>query len=363
MKRKFFVTSLLIFCIVKLNSQQFTIAVIPDSQNYVNVSTQKTNKYPLDSAQIFYNQMQYIADNSEKNNGPIVFAVHVGDHVSHWGKYGSEWKRAEKAMSIIDGIVPFIAVPGNHDYDLVFDYGGGKNNRINGGELYNKYFGPDSKFFSDKEWYKGSYSGGMNSYVIYNIKGIDFLFIGLEMEPSDKALKWAQSVINENPGLPTILTTHEYLSLSYEKSNPGRIAFSNSKYRKGIAESINTGKQIWDKLIKQNNQIFLILCGHVYKGDLGEAVRTDVNTNGYKVYSLLQDYQGRKSLFTELGLEGKGLNCGDGWLRLLCFDLDKKEIHVQTYSTEFNRYETDYDSDFIITFDWEWEERFKKNMN
>ena len=199
MKKKCFI--LLFFLSFRLFGQEFTIAVIPDSQNYVNESTQKSVKYPLDSAQIFYNQMQYIADNSVKNGGKIEFAVHVGDFVSHWGQKMGEWERAEKGMSIIDGIVPFIAVPGNHDYDAVFDYGTGTNNRIDGGSIYNKYFGPESKFFKDKEWYKGSYFNGMNSYAISNIGGYDFLFIGLEVEPSDKALEWAQDIINKHKKL------------------------------------------------------------------------------------------------------------------------------------------------------------------
>ena len=359
MKRLLLILTFFIIFPFLILAQEFTIAVIPDSQNYVNEATQKSSSYSLDSAQIFYNQMKYIADNSEANDGSISFVVHVGDHVSHWGNKEGEWERAEKAMTIIDGIIPFIAVPGNHDYDIAFDYGTGKNNRIDGGKHYNKYFGPDSKFFKNKEWYKGSYFNGMNSYVIYNIKGIDFLFIGLEFEPSDNALEWAQSVINENLNLPTIIVTHGYLSLTYEKEAPGKISYWRSNYRKGYAETTNTGQQIWDKLIKNNQQIFMVLCGHIFQDELGESVRTDVNENGYKVYSLLQNYQGRKSLFDELGLKGKKLNCGDGWLRLLNFDIDKKTIQVQTYNTETKKYEPDADSKFIIELDWDWYERFK----
>mgnify|MGYP007070066402 FL=1 len=65
------------------------------------------------------------------------------------------------------------------------------------------------------------------------------------------------------------------------------------------------------------------------RDDEGENSRTDVNNDGFKVYTLLQNFQGRKSLFDERGYKGKKLNCGDGWLRLLHFDLKKNQIQTQ----------------------------------
>ena len=44
---------------------------------------------------------------------------------------------------------------------------------------------------------------------------------------------------------------------------------------------------------------------------------------------------------------------GDGWMRLLEFDIENDCIHVKTYSTEFNEYELDENSDFIIDIDFE----------
>ena len=52
---------------------------------------------------------------------------------------------------------------------------------------------------------------------------------------------------------------------------------------------------------------------------------------------------------------------GDGWLRLLEFDLEQKKVHVSTFSTEFNKYELDENSDFY--FDIDWEERSMVIMN
>lgn len=359
MKKIFFLICIILFISCNSFSQEFTIVVIPDTQNYVNYETNhdSNEKYPINQAEYFYRQMQYIADNSEQKGGDIVFAVHVGDFVSHWGEYEIEWERSAMGMRIIDGIVPFIAVPGNHDYDACFATAGSKSkNRIAGSDIYNKYFGPKSEFFINKDWYKGSFDSGRNSYVLYKIHGNTFLFIGLELEPSDAAIDWAQHVIDENPGLPTIVVTHEYLSIYYDKKTPGQNALLEHNYRLGFDR--NTPQQLWKKFISKNNQIFIVLCGHHFNGGEGEGARTDINDAGLKVYTLLQNYQGRKDLFDTLGIEGKKLNCGDGWLRLLKFNLDKGEIEVKTYSTEFKRFEKDPDSDFTIVFDWDWKARF-----
>jgi hypothetical protein len=40
------------------------------------------------------------------------------------------------------------------------------------------------------------------------------------------------------------------------------------------------------------------------------------------------------------------------------FDMKRKIINVQTYSTEFNTFEIDADSDFSLDIDWDWNERF-----
>lgn len=41
------------------------------------------------------------------------------------GRYMDEWERAEKGIRILDGALPFIAVPGNHDYDRAYSADGG----------------------------------------------------------------------------------------------------------------------------------------------------------------------------------------------------------------------------------------------
>ena len=121
----------------------------------------------------------------------------------------------------------------------------------------------------------------------------------------------------------------------------------------------NTASSVYKKLIKPNKNIFLVLCGHTFEGPVGEGMRVDINDAGYMVYSILSNYQGRADICKVYGIEPME-ECGDGFLRLMTFDFNRKICHIQTYSTEFKTFEVDADSDFFIDFDWEG--RFSANV-
>ena len=93
------------------------------------------------------------------------------------------------------------------------------------------------------------------------------------------------------------------------------------------------GQAIYDQL-KSNANLFLMLGGHMH----GEGRRDDVyNTN--TVHSMVADYQERD-------------NGGDGWLRILEFSPADNEIRVFTYSPTLNANESDADSEFTLTYDF-----------
>lgn len=344
---------------VVASAERFTIAVISDTQNYTDYRHQTAAGFPIDQADIYHRQMQWIADRGVNNGGSIAFATHVGDL---WQNYGTANARnieipiAEAAMSRLDDALPYSVVAGNHDYDVR----SAANGTVDGGTLFNQYFGPDSRHFAGQSWYRGSFNNGMNSYQIFDGGGRQMLHLGLELEPSDAALAWAQGVIDANPGLPTIVTTHEYLCFAYDYTSPGTAWRLEDTYRLGYDR--NTPQELWDEFLSKNQQIFMVLCGHNYNGaDLGESARTDLNDAGYKVYQLLSDYQGRTEIWDQLGVDRsvyKTNRGGDGWLRLMEFDFEAGKIYVSTYSTELGRYETDPDSLFEIWLEPDFETRF-----
>lgn len=370
--------------------ERFTVAVIPDTQNYVDYKRQKIEGFALDSAALFIEQMQYLADNSIANGGDIVFAASVGDvwqhqtqridkdHIARGFSYlnnpyldpGNEV--TDKALSVeipkvIEGFdlleqagLPFGVAPGNHDYDAVWSTTQFPPNlekppqdirfvledvgaiHVGGLDNFRSVFGQDSAYFKDKSWYVDSFRGGANSAQIFAAGGYRFLHIALEMQPDNEVLEWAGGVLNRYVGLPTMITTHDYMNVRGERQGLWVIDLHSVD-----PEAHNNPQQMWDKLIRQHDQILFVFCGHQF----GQALRVDNNNGGYKVYQLLADYQERAQTAIDAGQQmdpsyRKIKGTGDGWIRLLNFELggDRPRVVVKTYSTHYRTLSRDLDS-------------------
>jgi hypothetical protein len=95
----------------------------------------------------------------------------------------------------------------------------------------------------------------------------------------------------------------------------------------------NSGEQMWQKLIRKQKNIFLVVSGHV----LGVGLQTSTNDAGGKVLEMLTDYQGLP-------------NGGDGWLRTLKFIPSENKIQVITYSPLLDKYNKDAKEAFSIDY-------------
>ena len=203
-------------------------------------------------------------------------------------------------------------------------------------KTFSRYSGKTLAFFKGKLWYVASNKGGVNSAQKFFAGGYDFLHLALEMQPGDDVLAWATSVIEAYPGIPTILTTHDYLSSAGKKlPNPLiDLVRVDPKFH-------NNAEQLWSKLIDRHDQIFMVFCGH----QRGQSLRVDLNSSGNPVYQMLANYQDRGQVTLEAGYE-RPRAIGDGWLRLLRFDLgaESPSIAVRTYSTYYNKFSSELDT-------------------
>lgn len=137
-------------------------------------------------------------------------------------------------------------------------------------------------------------------------------------------------MIRRNPGLPTIISIHDYLS------NAGERRASPAIDHHAVDPEDNNPQIVWDKLISHHDQIFMVLCGHQY----AQAMRIDANRHGHKVYQILSDYQGRNQTAKDAGATmSRGQGIGDGWMRLMTFDMAAPTplVRVHTYSTHYKR--------------------------
>lgn len=324
----------------------FTVAVVSDTQNYSDITLPQPR-----GADTFAQQMRYLVETREEKN--LAFVTFVGDIVQHGdgqfrraipdaeGEYQyfdtrEEWDIANRAISILTRSgLPFGMVPGNHDYDNYSWWtqdGPGAAKPLAGSRTWSLYFGPDSRHFIGKAWYGGASENALNSYQTFTGGGQQFLHLSLEMEPPQSALDWAQGVIDAHPGLPVMITTHEWLRPdAHERSNGYDSYFTG-------ADNL-TPDQIWDRFIRKNAMIFMVLSGHNYTPPIGgvsngENLRIDHNDAGHPVYQLIQDYQG--NTVGPDGVAGSA-NGGAGWLRFMAFDTETRKIRFYTYSTLLGR--------------------------
>lgn len=356
---------------------KFTVAVIPDTQNYVDYRYQKWSGFPFDGTEQFYDQMRYIRANARSNGGDIVFASHVGDVWQHYSKWmdpghsvrglkwipnaGSEVARSPKvttrgfeipaaaqAFDLLDGALPFSVVPGNHDYDALWtdptdpprdadNYVGRRH--VGGLTGYLSAFSNESPLFRGKDWYVGSHAGGADSAQIFTAGQCKFIHIGLQYHAPDSSLAWARSVLAAHPHLPAILTTHDYLR------RDGSINRMSNPNNALMDPEDNDPQMIWDEFISQNDQIFMVLSGHV----TGQGFSVNRNAKGNPVYQIMADYQGRGQSVKDAGRPQQGM--GDGWMRLMEFDLDSNRptVTIRTYSSHYKKFSSEM-SDYAARY-------------
>ncbi|MEP5763262.1 MAG: hypothetical protein ABJ308_01645 [Halieaceae bacterium] len=356
-------------------SERFSIAVIPDTQNYIDYRHQRAEGFVLDGQAMFMQQMRDISGRPD-----IAFVASVGDVWQH-STLPVDPEHAARGVGAIDNpyfgaalapddrtfqveipgaiqgyrllkdaAIPFGVAPGNHDYDAFWSAAGypprlGQDGaaldpaeldraalemgviHIGGLDNFRSVFGDQGEFFKNQSWYVDSYRGGANSAQIFAAGGYQFLHITLEMSADDSVLRWAGDVIRDHPHYPTIITTHDYLNSKGE-----RLANPILDLAAVDPEHHNNAEQIWGKLISAWDQVFMVLSGHHH----GQAYRVDRNHYGNPVYQLMADYQGRGQAGLDAGAD-RVTGLGDGWYRLMQFDFSTATptLQVQTWSSHY----------------------------
>ncbi len=267
----------------------FSIILLPDTQFY-------SEKFPS----TYVNQTEWIKKSAKKEN--IKFVVHLGDIVQN--STVKEFEVADKAHKVLDDVVPYSMVPGNHDMLPKVN-----KRLVRNTANYNKFFPPSR--YKDKKWY-GGHKGEKNdnNYCFFESHGMKFMVVSLEFAARDETIGWARNIISEHKDRKVIIATHCYMRPNgREKTSPRSYGIEG-----------NSGEELWHKLVKKHDNIFMVVCGHV----LGVGLQKSKNEFGHEVIEMLADYQGHP-------------NGGNGWLRKLRFAPKENKIYVETYSTTLKK--------------------------
>jgi hypothetical protein len=263
-------------------SPRFTVVVMPDTQYMFDQD--RIHPVPVEAS------FRYVLDPEGRaggNDENIVFLAHLGD-VTNNG-LAEEYAAATKVFDMLDSAgASYGVLAGNHDV---------RNDDQRGDTPYLDTFSPARA--SRTPGYHSSSPDGYNTCHIFKAGGRSWMLLSLDWRLSEKGFAWANAVIAANPTLPVIVTTHEIVGADED----------------GNASLSDYGQQMWDNLIKDNDQIFLTLNGHYWPP--GSTVMK--NSAGNDVHLHITNYQDR-------------YYGGAGMIRSYRFDLNRGRIDVATFS-------------------------------
>ncbi len=254
---------------------RFAIAVLPDTQYLFDADS--ADPAPLRET------FRYLVEERA-----AVFLTHLGDLTEHGTP--AEIALASQTFRMIDGKLPYSVLAGNHDVP-------GESDDRRGDTAYLQAFGPHR--FTGTPTFRGASADGYNSAHLFEAGGRGWLVLALDWRTSDAGHAWAQGVIDRHPRIPVIVTTHD---LAYP-DHAGQAALSMN------------GIRLWDRLIRDNDQIFLTLNGHHWPS--ARTVLT--NAAGHPVHVHVANYQDR-------------YYGGAAMIRLYTLDLGRNVIEVETFS-------------------------------
>jgi hypothetical protein len=281
----------------------FGLAVLPDTQFYARYASAETgNQFDKRFGSTpFLAQTQWLADNAAALKIP--FVIHVGDIVDQVGK-PQQWEIADKAMQALETKkLPYSILAGNHDVlqDIGFENGqsvGTDAQRDLAKEPYLQWFGTERA--KKQSTFGGRDPSGFHEYHVFTAEGQQFLVLSLSWRVSDNGIVWARRVLKDNPTLPAILVNHQLIAIAPDGVKPLEVDY---------------GLMLWEKLIRDNDQIFMTVNGHHH----GSAHLTKTNDFGNAVEEMVVDYQ--------MAYQG-----GNGLMRFYEFDLTAKEIRALSFS-------------------------------
>lgn len=266
-----------------LLSADFTLLSMSDSQYYVE-------SFP----QIFNAQIAYAANPANNVN-----LLSIQGDMLRRGYSTAQCTTAQSALNSLNTKIPYTTVIGNHDYDNQFD--DLDHNNISSAN-YTSYFGDAMYNANSVSGFIASSLDQRNHAQVVTLGDRDYMILGLEWGASASSIAWAQTLINANPNLPVILTTHDYLG------GAGRTAAGNT---------------LFSSLVSPNPQIFLVLSGHT--GAVNHL--TSTNSAGQSVFQIVSDFESET-------------NGGNGFFQLLHFLPDQNQIAITTYSPYLNQSKT-----------------------
>ena len=288
---------------------EYALAFLPDIQ-YM------TQSYP-GSLQIM---IDYLVEKGKTKN--IQYVLGLGDITN--SNTDKEWSTILRQTNRLNGYLPYALTPGNHD---------GINS---GGKevLDNIYAKKTGHYYQLVEKNGGFFNKDSvrNTYHTFTVGEVDYLVIALDFGATDDILAWAGELLNSHPNHRAIILTHGYLNSDGTTLDSNDYASPDTYVR-----SLNSGEDIWEKLVSKHENIAMIVSGHMHHDTI--VVTPREGDAGNTVYQILMDPQ---STCKKLG--------GLGAIGMMYFTADGNHAKVEYYSTVFEKYFAESNKAIKLTF-------------
>ena len=222
-----------------------------------------------------------------------------------------QWEHFLNSTSRLAHEIPIITMTGDHDYT----WEDGKHIEDRKSTHINEYWQFTSTTPKIVAWYE---EGHLENVVVENtIHGQRLDLLVLEFGPREEVVAWADAYVKAHPDHHFILMNHEYL----EKN--GDIRTSNLKCELRLRNTnYVTPEQLWNKLIRCNDNIRCVLCGHV--------------RSLYALTIMNNDF-GREIPQIEHNIQAEAYRF-DNWLMMWEFPADSDSANVFIYNTQTESY-------------------------
>ncbi len=276
-----------------LNPDSEYIAVFGDIQYYTNAG----------KIDLFKTSLRWISAQVE-NGYKFNCVLHTGD-VTHNCNLNLQWNYFGAAIKeFYSSKVPFISAIGDHDYK--WPDGVHIKDRD---DTYFSWFltSPTTKVVA---WFEPD---RMENVVVANfIHGKPYYILCLEFGPRKEVVEWAAQYIQSHQDRKFILLNHEYME------NGGGFRVKDLKCKLRIQNSSYlTPTQLWEALVKPNDNVAWVICGHV--GSLYSYMETP-NVMGREVPQIQHNIQATQYM-------------DDNWLMLWEFPKDGVKASVKIVNT------------------------------
>lgn len=183
------------------------------------------------------------------NNVDICAVLELGDVTEN--NKESQWKSFRENTEDLANRVPFFVCTGNHDYEW-----NSLKIKDRNSTLINQYAHFKKADECIVDYYQDT---SLENYVAQLSIGSRLIkLLVLEFGPREEVVNWARDYVQNHPNDRFILMTHEWLSAKGERMSTGTTA----KLQFEGYSSYSTPEDVWNKLVKDHNNIVCVICGH-----------------------------------------------------------------------------------------------------